>query len=261
MNALDFATDLARETGELLLSYFGTDRTNTRRKADHTVVTDADMAADRLITERIQAAFPGDAIVSEELNNDYTKPADAVWVVDPLDGTSNFSQGLHAWGVSIARLVDGQPDTAALYFPKFDELYAAQRGHGATLNGERIEVAAPDDQHIKFIGFCSRAQKHYDINLPSYKPRIYGSAAYDFCLIARGLALVQFQSRPKVWDVAAGHLVAVEAGGVFHYLNDAVPWPLEPGKPYAKVSYPVIVAANNDVLNEVRSNIAPKVRA
>ena len=106
---LNFIRDLAHETGQLLLEYFNLDGIHTERKADNTAVTEADLAADRLITDAIRSQYPDDAILSEEALVPIEDPNRPTWVVDPLDGTTNFSLGLPIWGVSIARVVDGYP--------------------------------------------------------------------------------------------------------------------------------------------------------
>ena len=135
VETLAFTSDLAKNAGKLLLEYYQPGGIHTSVKKDHTALTDADLASDDFIHGNIQDNFSGDVILSEENGTTYPEGKSAVWVVDPLDGTTNFSLGLHYWGVSIARLIDGEPDTAALYFPVLDEMFTAQRGTGAFFNG------------------------------------------------------------------------------------------------------------------------------
>ena len=142
---LQFATELARKTGELLLEYFHPAGSETRLKFDHSVVTEADLAADRLVEQAVRETYPQDLLLSEELHPSLSPGQQrAVWVVDPLDGTTNFSLGLPIWGVSIARVVNGMPETSAIYFPLLDELYSAQAGMGAFWNGKRLQVQPLD---------------------------------------------------------------------------------------------------------------------
>ncbi len=103
-----------------MLSHFQGPGLHARLKGDRSVVTEADLAADRLISASIHGEYPGDAFLSEELQPSISgEDVDAIWVIDPLDGTTNFSLGLPIWGVSIARLVGGWPDIGVLYFPIF----------------------------------------------------------------------------------------------------------------------------------------------
>lgn len=242
-NPLEFAVQTARQTGEILLEHFSLGGTLANLKADHTAVTEADLAADRYITQAIQKNFPEDAILSEE-SNQYVKDASQpIWIIDPLDGTSNFSMGLPVWGVSIARLRKGIPETAAVYFPWLDELYSSQKGQGAFLNEENIHTKTPQEgQPTAFFSCCTRTNSNYHIRVP-YKIRILGSAAYDMCSVARGSSAVAFQASPKIWDIAAGWLLIIEAGGTLNTSFGDSPFPIQPNHDYSKHSFPVLMAA------------------
>jgi len=252
---LSFATTLAREAGTLLAQFFRLEGVDSELKSDRTVVTEADLAADTLIRQAIQDTYPDELILTEESNH---LPLDAdrpLWVVDPLDGTTNFSLGLHTWGVSIARLVSGYPDTAALYFPLHQELYSARRGQGATLNQLPLKII-PKEQPPKtsFFACCSRTLRKYDVTL-QYKTRILGSAAYDFCCVARGAAIAAFQATPKIWDIAAGWLVLEEAGGTVELYSGGSPFPYLPQGQYADSIYPTMMSANGKVAEKLRTSI------
>ena len=109
-------------------------------KGPQDFVTEADRAVERLIVQRLSAAFPEDALVGEEgFGNTTTINSDAVWVIDPIDGTANFVQGRNEWCVSIGLLYQNRPALGVVYHPSSDELYAASRGHGATRNGCRFK--------------------------------------------------------------------------------------------------------------------------
>jgi myo-inositol-1(or 4)-monophosphatase len=288
-DALSFATQLALQTGNLLLEHFSASGTLAHLKADHTVVTEADLAADRSISRAIRESFPADLILSEELqpahphhlqsgNGDQSPPGSAhgenegrenqaaspveqaVWIVDPLDGTTNFSLGLHYWGVSIARLVNGWPETAALYFPLIQELYTAERQGGARLNGEQIQVKAPSkDQPMAFFSCCSRTHRYYDVQV-RYKTRILGSAAYNLCTVARGVAVMGFDATPKIWDIAAAWLVVSEAGGVIETLDGSRPFPLSSAEDYSQKKFPTLSAATQQLASLGREQITPRGR-
>ncbi|MEA3351699.1 MAG: inositol monophosphatase family protein [Chloroflexota bacterium] len=257
-HALNFATELARQTGELLMKYYQPAGIRANVKADHTAVTEADLAADALIRAAIKDQYPDDGLISEESGSICPTGKPIVWVVDPLDGTTNFSLGLHYWGVSIARLVDGEPDTAALYFPLLNELFTAQRGEGAFLNGESLQTKPPNkDNPFSFFICCSRTHQRYKIKVP-YKTRILGSAAYGLCTVARGSAMLALEATPKIWDFAGSWLVTREAGGVVQFLDDGSPFPLIEEVDYTNKGFSILMAATPEVAARARRNITPR---
>jgi len=253
------AEQIAKLTGELLLRYFRDETLTSDWKSDYSIVTEADVAADRLIAGQLAARFPGDAILSEELaptsaafSHD-AKPH--TWVVDPLDGTTNFSLGVQHWGVSIARCDDRGPDVGVLYFPALDEMYVASRGGGATLNGAAIRVRVPSTSRpVGMLACCARTPRLYHVNLPM-KVRVYGSAAYTLVCVARGSAAIGMETRPRLWDLAAGWCVVEEAGGVIETMDGSAPFPLVADRGYAHRSFPVVAAASADLLAQAREHI------
>ncbi len=256
---LELATRLALEAGELLKGYHQRQGGQVRTKLDHSVVTEADMAADRLIAHSIQEAFPQDILLSEEIQpylpHDISNP---VWVIDPLDGTTNFFLGLPIWGVSIARLESGMPVLAVLNFPMLGEMYLAQHDSGAYLNDKSIRVKPPHpDQPAAFFSCCSRTHRKYTIKVP-YKPRILGSAVYDMCTVARGIAVLGFEVTPKIWDIAGAWLLVSEAGGVIESYTGTSPFPLTPGTDYSQRNFPTLAAPNQELITLARSQIIPK---
>jgi myo-inositol-1(or 4)-monophosphatase len=252
---LEFAIDLAKQTGELLTERFTLSGTQGQLKGDRSIVTQADLDADRLIAEAISDHFPADGLVSEELSPRSPSGKEVVWVVDPLDGTTNFSLGLPFWGVSIARLVKGWPETAVLYFPTVGELYIAQSGRGAFLNQTQITAqVSPQNHSAAFFACCSRTHRRYDIQI-KYKPRILGSSAYNLCAVARGTALMGFEAVPKIWDLSAGWLLIEEAGGAIETYSGPHPFPLIPDLDYRNLSFPIITAANRDLVSQARLKI------
>ena len=255
-----FARSLAFEAGKLLLDYYRKPDLERMIKSDHSLVTEADLAADRLISQSIRQRYPDDYIISEELRTDYAPdPSGSVWIVDPLDGTTNFSLGLHYWGVLLCRVVDGQPELTVMYFPLLDELYSAYRGQGAFLNGRRIHVRPLDAEYpLPFFACCSRTFRRYKISVP-YKVRILGSAAYTFCALARAAAILGFEATPKIWDIAGAWLLVREAGGVIDTLDGGGPFPLQGSVNYAWQSFPTLCAATQEALVRARGQI--KLRA
>lgn len=194
-------------------------------KDDGTPVTEADLHADRTIHGQLTAAFPDHAVVSEE--GDTTWDGHRwTWVVDPIDGTSNFSAGIPYWSVAIALLLDGCPVFGCVEAPPIDARFEAVVGEGATRNGAPIHVAEPVDfrsgrfSHVPLIltaGSLRRSQQKVRLNA-----RVMGSAALDLAMVASGAAVATYQRVPKVWDMAAGALLVTEAGGCHLSMGDPI---------------------------------------
>ena len=255
MNIMDFTTQLARDTGELLLGYYQRSGIQSQLKTDRTVVTEADFAADQYIRKRIGENFPKDGILSEEAGTIFPPDKSTVWVIDPLDGTTNFSLGLHYWGISIARIVNGYPDLGVLFFPLLNELFTASKGKGAYLNRIQLKVKPPNPaQPTSFFSCCSRAFRFYKIDI-KYKTRILGSAAYGLATVARGSSILAFEVTPKIWDFSASWLITQEAGGLIAPLESQEPFPLIPDMDYASASFPLLTAATPEILIEGRNKI------
>lgn len=255
---LDFAFNLAIQTGDLLKKYYNPAGINIIMKPDQTAVTEADLAADKYITQQIKQQFPTDGIISEESSHFLVNPQSPTWVIDPLDGTTNFSLGLAIWGVSIARLIDGYPDLGVIYFPLLNEIFTTRRGIGSYLNTKPISTHSPSRaQAMPFFACCSRSFRNFTINIP-YKPRIFGSSIYSISLVARGAALIGFDATSKIWDLAAAWLLVEEAGGFVSLLEGSSVFPILPDVDYSTTSYATLSAATLKLLNMGRSKIVRK---
>ena len=255
---LDFTIKLAKEAGKLALSYYRTGGIQGNLKSDHSVVTEGDLETDKFLRSSIKEAFPGDGIISEEENTLFVGDTVYTWVIDPIDGTTNFSLGMHHWGVSIARLREGSPDLAVLYFPLLDELFSTVRGGGAFLNG--ICLSINPDSHLRtetFFSCCSRTQREYQVDIP-YKTRIFGCAAYGLVSVARRSAALAFEMTPKIWDFSGSWLITQEAGGVIAPLDRTSVFPLKPGIDYGTQSYPMLAAPTQENWETGKANIIPK---
>ena len=250
----EFAKSAAVNTGTKLLDHFYNGNREAELKSDRTLVTEADRDADQSIQNLIRKEFPTDGILSEEASTIFPEN-EHVWVLDPLDGTVNFSLGLHYWGVSIAHLINGIPQTAAVYFPVIDELYAASFGQGAELNGRPVLVSEPpvDSPYSVFV-HCSRMYNRYQVQLP-YKTRSLGAAAYHLCLITKGSAILAFESTPKLWDFAAGWLIVKEAGGVIRSVGESQPFPAKSGFDYKDHPYAILASRSEEVMDKAAFGI------
>jgi len=212
---------IAREAGALLMSYF--DRhIKIEYKGDVDLVTAADRASEKLIAERLRERWPQHGIVGEEGTRSDTG-ADYRWYVDPLDGTTNFAHGYPVFCVSIALVGhDGQLEVGVLYDPTRNELFAAERGQGATLNGKPMHVSKTTRlaESILGTGFPSHKRHknpniyfYHQITLRSHGVRRAGSAALDLANVAAGRYDGFWEFNLNPWDTAAGVLIMREAGG------------------------------------------------
>jgi fructose-1,6-bisphosphatase/inositol monophosphatase family enzyme len=183
-------------------------------------VTEFDRAAERLIVDAIRARRPDDSIVGEE-GADHVGTSGLAWHVDPIDGTANFVYDLPSWCTSVA-LVDGDgPLVGAVYAPVTDELFSAARGDGATRNGDAIHCSSASSLSGALVGTgfsysaerrTAQARRLTEL-LPAVRDiRRLGSAAIDLCLVACGRLDAYFEEHLNSWDLAAGVLIAAEAG-------------------------------------------------
>lgn len=211
----------AEAAGKVLMSYFGRPM-EIRKKGLIDLVTEADLAAENEIVNRIVAAFPGDRFYSEETRRDSADSAD-LWVIDPLDGTTNFSHGYPFFGVSIAHRRRGRETLGVVLAPAFGELFSACRGKGAFLNGNPIRCSSTASVHESLLvtGFSYDIDLHSDGVLRRFRDvllraqgvRRDGSAALDLCYVAAGRFDGFWEEHLKPWDTAAARVIVEEAGG------------------------------------------------
>lgn len=260
--SLEIAHAAARRVGSFLLESIKKGGFHPGIKDDLSAVTLADAIAEKKIIDLISAEFPEDEFLSEETHPRLIERSDTnqgdTWVIDPLDGTTNFILGLPIWGVSICRLKQGLPVSAVLYFPVADELYEAEAGEGARMNGHDLQVSPPNpEQPFSCFACCSRTFQRYLVDIP-YKLRVFGSAIYTFCQVARGSAIVGFEATPKVWDLAGAWLIVREAGGTIECIEGDAPFPLVSGLDYSKRSYPTLATSTKALWDKTRMKITPR---
>ena len=215
----------ARAAGAIQLSYFRTDRLDTRAKLnDADIVTAADAACENFLTAQITEAFPAHTLLSEESGERSGESRQWRWVVYPLDGTTNFNAGLPLFSGSIALQRDGETVLGVVYAPRLDELFTAVKGGGAFLNGRPVHVADEDrlTRMVVATGFPVDKATDPDNNLDNVARvmphvrglRRLGSAAIDMCYVAAGFLDAYWEMNLHLWDVAAAELIVAEAGGV-----------------------------------------------
>lgn len=226
MDSIDYdkylasACGFAREAGRLIMTYFEGNM-NTRKKEDHSPVTDADIAANVLIVKALQAMAPGIAIVAEEDDVLADTGHATFWLVDPLDGTRSFVRGEKEFTVNIGLIEGGKPVLGVIYVPATGVLYYGRVGHGAfrVVDGgvvEKIQVRVPADDGVVVVKSRSHpsAATQAFLNTVTVKEMIPGSSSVKFCQVAEGSAdMYPRFGRTMEWDTAAGHAILEAAGG------------------------------------------------
>jgi myo-inositol-1(or 4)-monophosphatase len=212
---------IAREAGMLLMAHFAK-RVTIEYKGDVDLVTEADRASEKLIVERLQARWPEHGIIGEEGTRSESD-AEYRWYVDPLDGTTNFAHSYPVFCVSIALVRrDGQLEVGVLYDPTRDEMFSAERGSGANLNGNKLQVSPTRvlAESLLGTGFPSHKRHknpnihfYHQLTLRSHGVRRAGSAALDLANVASGRYDGYWEFNLNPWDTAAGVLLVQEAGG------------------------------------------------
>jgi myo-inositol-1(or 4)-monophosphatase len=222
---LEIAMRAAREAGVILQEYAarGFQITN---KGRINLVTEADLASERHIKDLISSHFPTHRILAEEsgASADTETPGDYCWIIDPLDGTTNFSHGFPCYAVSLGVEHRGVMVAGVIYDPTRNEMFAAEQGAGATLNGERLRVSDIDhlERALLVTGFPYDVRERMDVYLPAWRKfleraqgvRRLGAAAIDMCAIAAGRMDGFWELGLHAWDTAAGWIIIEEAGGL-----------------------------------------------
>jgi myo-inositol-1(or 4)-monophosphatase len=217
---LEVAVAAAEAAGEVLRSGFGREQT-VKYKGEVDLVTEVDERAEAVIGEVLREAFPGYGMLAEEGGRRQGE-GDSRWIVDPLDGTTNYAHGLPIFAVSIALERAGEVVLGVVHDPMRGETYVAERGGGATLDGEPIRVSDTDEpiRALLVTGFpYDRADMRAAVGLfgrlteLTQGVRRLGAAALDLCYVAAGRLDAYYEKGLHAWDVAAGSLIIKEAGG------------------------------------------------
>lgn len=217
------AVAAAQQAGKIIAEACGADyRVDYKQGAITNMVTDVDRRAEQAIVAILSAAFPDHRILAEEGGEGHGQDSPYRWIVDPLDGTTNFTHGFPAFCVSIGLEVEGRIVLGVVYDPLRRELFEAEAGKGAYLNGQRIHVSTVPtlNKALLVTGFAydrenrRRNLEHFErFVLASQGLRRTGSAALDLCYVAAGRADGFWELKLAPWDVAAGSLIVTEAGG------------------------------------------------
>ncbi|MDQ6628243.1 MAG: inositol monophosphatase, partial [Pseudomonadota bacterium] len=223
---LNIAIKAARSAGAIInRASLDLDRLQVNTKAPNDFVTEVDLAAETAIIDTLLGAYPGHGILAEESGKTRgAKDSDYVWIIDPLDGTTNFIHGLPTYAVSIALAFRNQVQQAVVYDPARNDLFFASKGRGAFLNDKRLRVSKRTRIAECLIGTgfpfrkdddFARYLRMFEVVMKSCAGlRRPGAAALDLCYVAAGWYDAFFETGLAPWDVAAGSLLVTEAGGL-----------------------------------------------
>lgn len=249
---LDFAQTTTTRVGKQLMQDFG--QVQASQKADGSLVTQADKWADQEIRDAIASNFSGYGILSEESDQSFPG-TEWCWVIDPLDGTTNFTRGIPIWTISLGLLYQGTPIFGYVYAPPLNQAFhgfwAGSSGltvpTGAFLNHHPIHTSVDNPSNNHFFNVCSRSTAIIQKGFPC-KIRMLGVASYNFLMVATGATLGGIEATPKVWDLAGAWVIAQAAGGVWRSLKSE-PFPLSSGEDYSDRSFPTLVVSRPELVS------------
>ncbi|MCP1659852.1 inositol monophosphatase family protein [Neisseria perflava] len=255
---LNTAFKAARKAGQMMIRASGNlDTVKIDSKAFNDFVSTVDRESENILIEALKTAYPHHKITCEESGSHGSDNAEYEWIIDPLDGTTNFLHGHPQYAISMALLHKGKLQEALVYAPERDDCYMASRGKGALLNDRRIRVSNRIELNRCLIGtgFPVVDQSMMDKYLAILKDflgktagaRREGAASLDLCAVAAGRFDGFFEFNLKPWDIAAGALIVQEAGGIVTDMRGDEGW-LESGN---------IVAGNPKVLAQMLKVISP----
>jgi myo-inositol-1(or 4)-monophosphatase len=201
--------EITQRAGEVAARWFG--QVTARRKSDGSLASEADVATEQFLMERLARLFPGDEVCSEETPEHRCVGAGRVWSLDPVDGTHNFIAGLGVWAVSVGLIEGGVPSLGVVCVPPLGLTWAGARGEGAWLNGERLTApSAADIQPNDLVGV--NTEMPWDLGLLPGKKRNLGSASLHACWVLSGVFRAACFYKWALWDLAAALCLAGELG-------------------------------------------------
>ena len=244
-----FAKSASDEVGAQLMNAFGT--ASAEQKSDGSLVTQYDKWADQELRDRIAKTFPEHGVLTEEAEHTFPD-TDWCWVIDPIDGTTNFARGVPLWGISLGLLYKGTPVFGHVYLPPirqhFHGFFPGSSGldmpSGAFANGQSICIGADcpsaTPSNTRLFSLCARSLKVLKNPFPC-KIRMLGVATYNLLTVASGVSLGAVEATPKIWDIAAVWAIAKAAGASWVDLNGEDAFPLKIGKDYSTHPFPTLL--------------------
>jgi len=219
----------AEKAGKMLVRDFGeVEKLQVTRKGIGDFVTQADYKCEKMLHEELLKARPDYGFLMEEGGKRVGKNLDYEWVIDPIDGTTNFMHGIPFWAISIGLVYKGKPIAGVVFNPILDELYWAERGQGAYMNAERLRVSGRTNLEDALVAVPPNVKsRNWGVKPNEFKIisnavatcRVLGSATMELCYVAAGKLDAYIDRGPKPWDLAAGMLIVQEAGGYATEIN------------------------------------------
>ena len=231
---LDFAKKIALESGKVLNNYFGNIKSINKKTTSIDLVTEADLSSEKILIDKIQKKYPDHTIITEE-SHLKDKNSDFRWIIDPLDGTTNFVHNLPIFAVSIGLQYKEKTILGVVYNPAADKMFYASNNNGAYLNEKTINISLSNTLSDSLIvtGFPYIHDKRWDVSFDIFKTiysktrgvRRLGAAALDLCFVAMGRFEGFYEFNLKPWDICAGSIIAEEAGAkVTDWNNENLPF-------------------------------------
>ena len=221
-------------------------------KSDGSLITSCDLWSDKTIAEALSIIAPKEGILSEE-GVKLVPKTNAYWIVDPLDGTTNFAAGIPYWSISVARFVGGRPQSSFLIIPTLKKKFVAIKGEGVWLNNKKIEVNKKN-QRSECVSLCSRSIKILQKNPSSVFPgkiRLLGVSSLNLTSVAMGQTFGAIESTPKIWDIAAAWLLLDELNCPIEWLQ-MNPMNLSADQDLKNTNFPLIAARTKEKIEVLR---------
>jgi len=215
-------------------------------KADGSLITSCDLWSDKTIVDGLASIVPDEGVLSEEGGKSIPNTK-AYWIVDPLDGTTNFAAGIPYWSISVARFVDGRPQSSFLIIPTLGKKFLSIKGEGVWLNNKKINHKHHNHQS-ECVSLCSRSIKILQKNPNSVFPgkiRLLGVSSLNLTSVAMGQTFGAIESTPKIWDIAAAWLLLEELDCSINWLKRN-PLNLVSGENLSDVNFPLIAGRSKE---------------
>ena len=221
-------------------------------KSDGSLITSCDLWSDKTIVDGLSSIAPNEGVLSEE-GGKLIPSSNAYWVVDPLDGTTNFAAGIPYWSISVARFVEGRPQSSFLIIPTLNKKFVSIKDKGVWLNNNKIE-ANQNNRKSDCVSLCSRSIKILQKNPNSIFPgkiRLLGVSSLNLTSVAMGQTFGAIESTPKIWDIAAAWLLLEELNCSIDWL-ETDPLNLVSGQDLSEVNFPLIAGRTKKQIKVLR---------
>ena len=222
-------------------------------KSDGSLITSCDLWSDKTIVDGLSSIAPNEGVLSEE-GGKLIPHSNAYWIVDPLDGTTNFAAGIPYWSISVARFVEGRPQSSFLIIPTLNKKFVSIKGKGVWLNNKKIDVHQ-NNRKSDCVSLCSRSIKILQKNPNSIFPgkiRLLGVSSLNLTSVAMGQTFGAIESTPKIWDIAAAWLLLEELNCSIDWL-ETDPLNLVSGQDLSEVNFPLIAGRTIEQIKVLRA--------